>query len=159
MRLLLLSIALLTVSANTDHDIKVYTKYEDFSHLLHKNNDTTYVVNFWATWCKPCIEELPYFDQLAEAYKNEKVKVLLVSMDFTDQVKGRLKPFIKKKKVQSEVVVFDAPKPNEWIPKIDEKWSGAIPATYIYRGKEHMFYERSFDYESLESVVKPFIKK
>ena len=147
------------VSASSDHGIRVYKKYEDFSALLHKNNDTTYVVNFWATWCKPCVEELPYFDQLAEKHKGEKVKVLLVSMDFADQVKGRLKPFIKKKKVQSEVVVFDAPKPNEWIPKIDEKWSGAIPATYIYRGKEHSFYERSFDYETLESVVQPFLKK
>lgn len=159
MRLILLCTAMLLVSARPGKDIPVYTSFEDFAPLLHQDNDTTYVVNFWATWCKPCIAELPYFDQLAAEYKDEKLKVILVSMDFADQLNSRLKPFIQKKNVASKVVVFDAPKPNQWIPKINEDWSGAIPATYIYRGKEQQFYERSFEYEDLKNVVTPFLKK
>lgn len=159
MRILLLLPVFLLLSATEGKDIPVYKSYEDFAPLLHQENDTTYVINFWATWCKPCVAELPYFDQLAEEYKDEKVKVILVSMDFSDQIKARLKPFLKKKKVASEVVVFDAPKPNQWIPKIDKDWSGAIPATYIYRGKEQAFYERSFEYEELKEVVTPFLTK
>ncbi|MEK7258102.1 MAG: TlpA family protein disulfide reductase, partial [Bacteroidota bacterium] len=61
--------------------------FADFEPLLHLENDTTYVLNFWATWCKPCLAEMPFFLQLHEAYKNQPVKILLVSMDFPKQVK------------------------------------------------------------------------
>jgi thiol-disulfide isomerase/thioredoxin len=56
--------------------------YEQLKPMLHKDNDTTYVVNFWATWCSPCMAELPYFLELDSLYRNHPMKLVLVSLDF-----------------------------------------------------------------------------
>jgi thiol-disulfide isomerase/thioredoxin len=84
--------------------------------------DTAYIVNFWATWCAPCVKELPEFEKLDSTYKNKPVKVLLVSLDFENQVQTKLIPFIEKRKLQSEVLLLNEVYDNEWIPKIDAKW-------------------------------------
>jgi len=136
--------------------LKVYD-YKGFEGFLNRKDGTTYVINFWATWCKPCIEELPYFEKLNETYKDKNVKVLLVSLDMPRMVEDQLIPFIKNKKLQSEVILLDDPKQNTWIPKIDESWSGAIPATIIYNAEERAFFEQSFTYEELEKQVLNFL--
>lgn len=126
--------------------------------ILHQQNDTCYVVNFWATWCKPCVEELPAFEELQETFKNEKLKVLLVSLDFIKYYDTQLLPFIADRKLKSEVVLLNDPRSNTWIDKVSPDWSGAIPATIIYRGEMRQFYERSFTFEELESEVNAFLK-
>lgn len=129
----------------------------DFSgieKLLKKKNDTTYVVNFWATWCVPCVEELPNFEKLNADYKDKKVKVILVSIDFPKMVESNLLPFIKKHNLKSEVVHLNDPDANSWINKVDPSWSGAIPATVIYKNDKRNFYEKSFAFEELEAAVK-----
>lgn len=130
--------------------------FDGIEHLFHQDNDTTYVINFWATWCKPCVEELPYFEQLHEEYKNEKLRVILISLDFKKQVQTKLIPFINKRQLQPEVILLDDPKSNIWIDKVDPSWSGAIPATVVYRGSSKFFYEQSFDsYDDLKTILKP----
>ncbi|MBI1182651.1 redoxin domain-containing protein [bacterium] len=153
----LLLCAWMPSSAQKERKIKVYKKYKNLEPLLHKNNDTTYVINFWATWCKPCVAELPYFDALTNDYAGEKLKVVLVSIDFEENLQKRLLPFLDKAAIESEVVLFDDPAQHEWIPKIDEKWSGAIPATYIYHGKKHEFFEKSFTQKELNDVVEKYL--
>lgn len=103
----------------TERELPVYD-FEEFSPLLHKNDDKTYVINFWATWCAPCIKELPYFEALRERYKNERMEVILVSLDFPDKIDSQVKPFIAKNKLRSTVVVLDDPHENEWIPMVCE---------------------------------------
>ena len=132
--------------------------YEELAPYLHRSDDKTYVVNFWATWCKPCVEELPAFEKLYDEYKNKNVEVLLVSLDFKKQVETRLKPFIKKHNLQPTVILLDDAKENVWIPKISETWSGAIPATLIYNKDKRTFYEQSFEYEQLLTEVNKFLK-
>ncbi len=135
--------------------VKAYN-FDGLEYFLKKNNDTTYVVNFWATWCVPCVEELPYFEELNAKYKDEKVKVLLVSLDMHKMVESKLLPFIKNRKLQSDVVLLRDPDQNTWLPKVDPSWSGAIPATVIYKGDKRKFYEKSFTYEELEKEVTNF---
>lgn len=145
-----------TTSVKSDYvgNIPVHD-FKSFEPLLYLNNDTTYVVNFWATWCKPCVAELPYFEKLQEEYKDKKVKVLLVSLDFSTQIEKKLVPFMEKRKLKSEVIVLDDPDANGWIDKVNPKWSGAIPATVIYQGKKRGFFEQSFEnYEDLVAVMK-----
>ena len=68
--------------------------------LLNQKNDTTYVVNYWATWCAPCVKEIPYFEKLNEEYKSSKVKVILVNLDFPNQYESRLIPFVKERNIK-----------------------------------------------------------
>ncbi len=137
----------------TDPLIPTYD-FEGFNQFLTKENDTTYVINFWATWCKPCIKELPAFEKLNAEYSTEKVKVLLVSLDFPDKIEKQVIPFIEKNNIRSEVILLDDDDSNTWIPKVSKEWSGAIPATIIYSNTARKFYERSFTYEELEEELK-----
>ena len=145
-----------TTASNSDISVPVY-KFDEFEPLLNKDDGVTYVVNFWATWCKPCIKELPYFETAAAKYADKNVKVLLVSMDFPRLLEKQVIPFIEKNGIKSPVVLLDDTGANEWIPKVDESWSGAIPATVIYNAKERKFYERSFTLEDLEKEINTFL--
>ncbi len=141
-----------------NEEIKV-VDYEGLKPYLNKQNDTTYVINFWATWCGPCVKELPYFEKITENYKNQKVKVILVSLDFPKSYQKSLVPFVKRKALKSEVILLNDPDSNNWISKIDKNWSGAIPATIIYNKNSRSFYEKSFTYEELEAALKEKLVK
>ena len=95
-------------------------KLEQFTEA---RNDTIYVFNFWATWCKPCIEEMPYFEQLQEKYADQPLRVIFVSVDINEHVDSRLKPFLKKKKLKCSVFQINEGKPNNWIDRIDPSLS------------------------------------
>lgn len=136
--------------------VGLYT-YEAFKKYLEAENDTTYVVNFWATWCKPCVEELPSFEQLYQNYKDKKVRLILVSLDFEKQIESKLIPFMNKHQLKGEVLVLKQKGMNDWIDKIDPSWSGALPATVIYNKDKRAFFEQSFEYEELEARLQEFL--
>jgi thiol-disulfide isomerase/thioredoxin len=145
------------VVSNNGIEVGVY----DFNNLqpfFEQDDDRVHVINFWATWCVPCVQELPAFYELHDKYSPE-VEVILVSLDFKSKIESDLIPFIAENKIKAEVVLLDEPDGNNWIPKIDKDWSGSIPATVIYRGDEWTFYERSFNFEELEAETKPLINK
>lgn len=131
--------------------------FDGLEPFLSTATDSTYVVNFWATWCAPCIKELPYLEALHTAYNDKKVDVLLVSLDFPKKYDSHLKPFIAENKLKSKVVALDDPDSNRWIRAVDSSWSGAIPATLIFNKDKRQFYEKSFTYEELETELKQFI--
>ena len=137
-------------------DLEIYD-YNGLEPLINKKDDKIHVVNFWATWCAPCVKELPYFEMVNEKYKDNNVEVLLVSLDFPRNYETKLKPFIKKHDLKSEVIAFDDVDQNRWIPAINEKWTGALPATIIYNKEKRQFYERSFTQEELETELKQFL--
>lgn len=130
--------------------------FEGLEEYLKNDTSETVVVNFWATWCAPCIKELPAFEKLNKEFESQDVSVILVSLDFPSQLE-HLKSFIKKKNLQSDVVFLNDPNENEWISKVDTNWSGAIPATLMLTNNRRFFYERSFTYDELESTVRSHI--
>ena len=140
-------------------DVPTYKTFDAFEHILHQNNDTTYIINFWATWCGPCVKELPYFEQLQAQYAGDKVQVVLVSLDFEKKLESKLVPFLNKRKIASDVVVLLDGKASKWIDRVDPSWSGAIPITLVRKGEELVFHERVFhSYTELEDIVTPFLK-
>ena len=132
--------------------------FDQFEEMFrNQSDDVTYVINFWATWCKPCIKELPAFEQINETYKDQGVKVVLVSLDLPDLLENQVIPFVEQKGLKSEVILLDDPYANTWIPKVAEEWSGAIPATLLIKGDQEKFYERSFTYEEIETELKTIL--
>ena len=134
-------------------------KFPELRKRLTRPTDTTYVVNFWATWCAPCVKELPNFEQIRTAYAHKKVKVLLVSLDYASQVDKKIKPFVKQRGLKSEVLVLNEPDPNEWLDKVDAKWSGALPFTLIFNNKtkQRITFERELTKTELATAVQKFM--
>ena len=158
MKYLFFLLIFLNLSCKSEKKEPIVLEVHDFSGIepyLKRDGSKTYVVNFWATWCAPCVKELPYFEMLQANYK-DSVEVILVSLDFPHQYETKLKPFIQKYKLKSKVVVLDDPDMNSWIPKVNSEWDGAIPVTLIYNASKRLFYSRTFTYEELESELKTF---
>ena len=130
--------------------IEVY-KIDNLLNRIHNNSDTTYIVNFWATWCKPCVAELPDFERIDSIYNKQKIKILLMSLDFKEDLNSKLKPFIVKRKFKSECIILDEANGNDFINKISKSWSGAIPATLITNQNKQIkeFYEKKISYNFL----------
>ena len=146
----------LTMSQSAAAQIAVYEKFDDFEKAILKEDDNTYVINFWATWCAPCIKELPYFEKLHT--DNPKVKVILVSLDSRKDLEKKLIPFVNRKKITTQVVLLSDKDYNAWLDKIDASWSGAIPATLMLNGRRKLFAEREFEsFPELNGYVNAFI--
>lgn len=109
-----------------------------------RNTDTTYIVNFWATWCAPCIRELPEFETLQKKFAGTTTKVLLVSLDFKEEMAFRVPAFIDRRPVTPEVVWLNETDAEKFIPQIDNRWTGSMPATMIVSGpqRKKAFVER-----------------
>jgi thiol-disulfide isomerase/thioredoxin len=132
--------------------------YAGLEKLLSQKDDKIYVVNFWATWCKPCVEELPAFEKMYETYKTKGVELILVSLDFPKHVDSRVIPFVQNHNLKGKIFLMGDPDQNTWIPKVDETWSGAIPATLIYTKNSRKFYEQSFTFNDLQKEIIPLLK-
>lgn len=132
-----------------NHKVPI-SDFKGIEKWMNKQNDTVYVINFWATWCAPCVKEFPVFEQFAKDNKAEKVKVLMVNLDFPDQYDSRLLPFLKNRKSSLDVIMLDDPNQNYWISKVDSTWSGSLPATLIYGNRKRVFLEKELTYDELK---------
>lgn len=91
--------------------------------------DKPLVINFWATFCKPCVEEMPHFQQLANEYKSQGIELLFVSLDLEEDYPTTIKQQINKLKITAPVNWLDEFDADYFCPKIDSTWSGSLPAT------------------------------
>ncbi len=129
-------------------------KFRDLETFMQKN-DSIYVINFWASWCRPCVSEMPVFETLAQEYNPKQVSVIFVSLDFKQNL-DVVKKFVTEHQIKSKTYLIDEPDYDAWIDKVSPQWSGAIPATLIFKGNRREFYEQSFDYQTLKAKIKHF---
>ena len=150
--IILFFVSFFSCSEKTDKNIQV-VDFDEFYSKIDLSSDDTYVINFWATWCSPCVKELPYFESVNNEYADKNVKVILVSLDFPSQIDSKLKPYIRKNKIKSNVILLDDSKMNKWVPRVSEKWDGGIPATLIVNSSNYNFYPSSFEKEELVAEI------
>ena len=138
----------------TAQDVEV-VKFADLQKKMISTEAQLTVFNFWATWCGPCIKELPHFDALESENKN--IKVYLVSIDFQSELE-KVKKFVEKKSLQSKVLFLDEKDPDDYMEKVSTQWTGAIPATLFVTdlGKTY-FHESAFTKEELEKTIKKYL--
>lgn len=127
---------------------------QQYQKRVLQENDTLYVVNFWATWCPPCVKELPFFKDLSKEYAERPIKFILISLDPKDNLE-QTEVFLQKKKIAIETHILSAGDPNQWINTLEPSWQGSIPATFLYqKGSKVSFKEISFTHKKdLESFI------
>jgi len=133
--------------------------YNQLFSSLDLSNNKTYVINFWATWCSPCIKEIPHFEYINNNYNESLVKVMLVSLDLPNHFDSKLIPFVKKNNISSNVVHLTDTNLNEWMPKISNEWNGGIPATLIINNNFQKFYPKPFEKDELIHEIEDIINK
>jgi thiol-disulfide isomerase/thioredoxin len=127
--------------------------FDQLEPYLHEDDDTVHLVNFWATWCVPCREEMPAIQAVEEKYSHDKFKVLLVSLDFPGQLESSLIPYLKSNNIKSQVVLLNDPDQNRWIDLVYKSWSGDIPFTLIYGKDFRQGYARQFNFKDLDLII------
>jgi thiol-disulfide isomerase/thioredoxin len=148
---LVFTLAFFTTVPIFGQQITIVDKYDDLEKLM-ASNDTTYIVNFWATWCGPCVKELPHFYELAQKMKGTKNKVVLVSLDFKSQVEKKLVPFFEKNPTIATVYLLADKDYNDYISKVHAEWEGSIPVTVVIKKDKKLFTNQEF--ESMDEIMK-----
>jgi thiol-disulfide isomerase/thioredoxin len=122
---------------------------------------TPLIINMWATWCQPCVQELPYFQSEAAANATDSVQLLLVSLDFKEAFPNEISAFAAKRKIIAPILWLNETKADYFCPKIDSKWSGAIPATLFINNKTgyRNFVEEQLSHEKLKDEIMAMLKK
>lgn len=159
MKTILIFIFCITASGASAQQVNVL-KYEDLQKRIQQHDQKTVLVNFWATWCIPCIEEMPVLMQMNEKYQAQQdFKMLLVSLDSKKNL-DKLPAFLEKHKIKAEVVLLDDNKRmNEWIPVFDAKWQGSLPATLLYhKGQKAAFVDGTITRDQLKAIADKYLE-
>ncbi|MCW8811433.1 MAG: TlpA family protein disulfide reductase, partial [Ignavibacteriaceae bacterium] len=146
------------VFAQNNKDITVKIINTDDLSAIINNSDLPLLINVWATWCTPCREEFPDLVKIGRSY-GDKVRVVGISVDDSDVLNSKVIPFIKNQKADFEIYLLKVVESEDFINLLNKKWSGAIPATFIYdkdgNQKEMLIGKQS--YESFEEAIKKVI--
>ncbi len=156
MKHLLLLIIMISIVGISNGQSIPRMKMADVVASFSKHNDTVYVVNFWATFCKPCVGEIPDFIRIVKKYEQQKVKLLLVSLDLPNYYPARIASFVKKNHFNTNIAWLNETNADIFCPMIDQKWSGAIPATIMVNNKTgyKKFFEDEIKADQFERELK-----
>jgi len=131
-------------------------KIKDVVNYYSKKSDTVYVVSFWATFCRPCVGEIPFIQDITKKYNDKKVKLLLVSLDLPGYYPGKIAAFAKKNGITASIVWLNETDADYFCNMIDKKWGGSIPATIIVNAGTgyKKFFEQEFKPDEFERELK-----
>ena len=153
---LLASLSFLEGRSQTVKKVKI-GEIED----LIRNADYPLVVSFWATWCRPCIHEIPYLQETVEKYSDRNVELVLGSLDFKESFPSVIESFVKKNGYKASFFWLNETNADQFCPKIDPKWDGSIPATLFVNNKTgyRKFYDRQLTPLQVEAEIKNQVKE
>ena len=127
--------------------------------ILNNPSDKLHVINFWATWCAPCVSELPDFQIVVNEADGSKVEFLFISIDFPSDAEKKLASFLKKYNYTFKVCLMNETDYNSWIDEVDPGWQGNIPATLFFNRarKIHHFVAESIDKVQLSQTIQSLL--
>ncbi|MFN8236609.1 MAG: TlpA disulfide reductase family protein [Chitinophagales bacterium] len=130
-------------------------KIEELKKVYTRPNDTTYVVNFFATWCGPCMMEIPVLNKFREDTKDTNIQLIMVSLDNSKSLR-KLPMLIKKLKIKAPVYLLNESADYSWLPYIDKRWQGSIPATMVINVNRNKkaFFETPLEEGQLQFYLK-----
>ena len=155
MKKLLFTALLFTMAFAANSQAIPKWKITDVQKYMADGKDEILVINFWATFCKPCVAEIPSFIKIVDKYKDRNVKLQLVSLDLPSFYPGKIATFVKKNNFKTNIAWLDETNADYFCPKIDSKWSGSIPATLIINTKTgyKKFFEEEIDAAVFEKTI------
>lgn len=120
---------------------------------------TPLIINFWATFCKPCVEEIPYFQRLVRDNEKQGLKLLLVSLDMDDFYPQKIKKFAARQNFTAPIVWLNETDADYFCPKVDSSWSGAIPASLFINHKTgyRKFFEDRIPENKLQKEIEDLV--
>ena len=126
------------VAATPAVEIKEYTVAQVSDLVKPKQNDTIYVTNFWASWCGPCVHEIPYFKEKMEEMKGQPVKFTFVNLDEKEDWSTEVKSFAAEHGISANTVLLDGTTiTGDFFTNNFKTWDGgAIPFTIIQKGNK-----------------------
>jgi thiol-disulfide isomerase/thioredoxin len=149
-----LLILFVTIALSASAQKPKVVKLDELQRIINEPDSKVKVINFWATWCAPCVKELPLFERLSQ--QREDVAVTLVSMDMDlDPNPAKVDKFVSRRKLTATVLILDETNPNVYIDQISKEWSGALPATIVVNSKtgKRVFVERELHEGELEKLI------
>jgi len=120
-----------------------------------KESKTHLIVNFWATFCVPCLQEIPYFQEITNQYKSKNVSLIFVSLDMKEAYPVKVNDMAKKLKLVYPVVWLNETNADYFCPKVDTSWTGGMPSSLFVNNATgyHKFFEEPLSKEKLESEI------
>jgi thiol-disulfide isomerase/thioredoxin len=142
--------------------VRIIESYSDLVSYVaqYQQSGQAVVVNFWASYCIPCLEELKYFDSIQAKYASSNVKVIFVNLDFPQHLQSRVMPVIKREHLNAEVVLLSDQDGDNWIPEVCPDWGGALPFTKVLsqNNSQTLYHQGKFATDKeLESFIMPVI--
>ena len=124
-----------------------------------KESKKPLVIDFWATFCVPCLQEIPYFQEITEKYRSQEVSILLVSLDLKEYYPDSIIATVKKHKISQPVVWLNETNADYFCPKIDTTWTGGMPSSLFVNNATgyHKFFEEPLSKEKLEDEVRVMV--
>ncbi|MCZ2299482.1 MAG: TlpA family protein disulfide reductase [Chitinophagales bacterium] len=131
-------------------------KINDIVNIIDISSAPT-VINFWATWCGPCVAEIPWFEKLIDEMKDKNIQLILVSLDFKTAYPKDVTNFVIKKKYKSTIFWLNETDASFYCPLIDKDWNGNIPVTIMVNNKKK--YKQFYDSQLPEARLKLELQK
>ena len=119
-------------------EVKSLKSTQELDELKNSLKGKVVLINFWATWCKPCVKEFPELVKLYNNYKDKNFQLVFISADVPEEIESKVVPFLKSQNVDFVSYYNNFDKPEELINYIDKNWEGAIPSTYVYDKEGNM---------------------
>lgn len=128
---------------------------EWIKNKIDNRNGKILFINFWATWCVPCVEEFPDLVKIYNEYKDSDFEFLSISVDLPSDIETKVKPFLEEQSAEFTVVVAEEKRSDRIINLINPDWNGAVPVTVIYDkdGIRKDFISEAKDYDAFHNSI------